>query len=206
MASSNPTPTPICIDYAELLHTSPTTPLKSKLLDAYGPDGLGILTISNVPGYLQRRTALLPLACRLSHLPPPTLATLTDAASSYNFGWSCGQEALENEAVDARKGSFYANPLLDQPTTDPHLIATQPAYCRPNIWPRQQLPELEKAFKDLSRIMYDTGILLARHIDQALQPPDARSHPLTRVLQQSTCHKVCSVRVVVCIPLLTRKH
>ena len=63
---------------------------------AYGPEGLGLLVISGVPGFVRARAALLPLASRLAALPPDALARLEDRASGYNFGWSAGKEQLED--------------------------------------------------------------------------------------------------------------
>jgi hypothetical protein len=36
----------------------------------------------------------------------------------------------------------------------------------PNIWPSSNIPELEGAFKNLGRLMVDTGALLGYHIDK----------------------------------------
>lgn len=52
-----------------------------------------------------------------------------------------GKEQLESGGADVLKGSFYANPLLDEPTADVALQAAYPSYCRPNRWPRAVLPE-----------------------------------------------------------------
>ena len=38
--------------------------------------------------------------------------------------------------------------------------------CRPNIWPQEDLPELETAFKELGRLIIKTGLLVARACDQ----------------------------------------
>ncbi|CAI7896829.1 unnamed protein product, partial [Closterium sp. NIES-53] len=61
----------------------------------------------------------------------------------YSFGWSEGKESVEAGRRDSLKASFYANPLTDTPTTDLELIRRFPTYCRPNVWPSQDLPELE---------------------------------------------------------------
>ena len=38
-------------------------------------------------------------------------------------------------------------------------------YAGGNIWPHDQLPELEKAFKDLSDTIFQVGKMLATHCD-----------------------------------------
>jgi hypothetical protein len=76
----------------------------------FGPDGLGIVTVSGVPRFPELRGRLLPLAAALAGLPDAVKARLEDAGSNYNVGWSHGKEALEGGRPDLLKGSFYANP------------------------------------------------------------------------------------------------
>ena len=54
----------VTIGYEEL--KDPATDLSSKLAAAYGPGGIGLLTISGVPGFVDLRQKLLPLASRLA--------------------------------------------------------------------------------------------------------------------------------------------
>ncbi len=64
-------------------------------------------------------------------------------------------------------GSWYANPLLDEPAAgQPQLAARFPGFCRPNLWPRGELPELEGAFKALGALIIQVGLLLAYHCDK----------------------------------------
>jgi len=79
----------------------------------FGPDGLGIVTVSGVPDFPALRRRLLPLAAALAALPDGVKSQLEDAASNYNVGWSHGKEALEGGRPDRLKGSFYANPCRD---------------------------------------------------------------------------------------------
>ncbi|KAM2193693.1 hypothetical protein ACFX1R_027951 [Malus domestica] len=64
------------------------------------------------------------------------------------------------------KGSFYANPILDTPTTDESLIQRYPSYCGSNIWPDSELPELEVAFKALGKVILGVGLMVAYHCDR----------------------------------------
>jgi hypothetical protein len=157
-------------------------------LQAFGPAGLGICTVSGVPGLPELRQQLLPLALQFAGLPEGVRQRYEDPASRFNFGWSCGRETLEGGRPDTGKGSFYANPLLDTPTTDPGLLRAYPSYCRPNLWPRSELPQLEAAFKALGALIIQVGLLLTRHCDKYLA---ARGHPpcLAAILEQSPCPK-----------------
>eukprot|EP00854_Cymbomonas_tetramitiformis_P003145 gene3145-3987_t len=154
----------VCIPYSSLLDED--ADLSAEIEEAYGPAGLGLLTVSGVPGLAEKRSALLPLAQRFAALPDETKEKCVDEASSYSFGWSHGKETLEGGVPDLFKGSYYANPKYDAPTQDPELIERYPSYCRPNIWPEDSLPELASAFKDLGCLMLETGHLLAKHCDR----------------------------------------
>ncbi|GKB35365.1 hypothetical protein Tco_0880307, partial [Tanacetum coccineum] len=70
--------------------------LSVKIEQGFGPDGLGILSISDVPGYASLRQNLLNLAPRLASLLEEVLKELEDPRSRYNFGWSHGKEKLES--------------------------------------------------------------------------------------------------------------
>eukprot|EP00890_Picochlorum_soloecismus_P002859 jgi/Picsp_1/3574/NSC_06411-R1_protein len=151
---------PIVVDYHNLLDRSKVPDALVMLEQALGKDGLGVIAVSNVPKYAELRKALLPLASTLAQFPKQTQEKWEDAASSYNVGWSLGKESLADGSTDTKKGSFYANPLHDRPTDDKILLEEYPSYARPNIWPSENLPELEPAFKALGRVMYDVGMLL----------------------------------------------
>nr|XP_028953235.1 uncharacterized protein LOC114822620 [Malus domestica] len=68
--------------------------------------------------------------------------------------------------ADTLKGSFYANPILDSPTTDKSLIQRYPSYCGSIIWPNSELPELEVAFKALGKVILGVGLMVAYHCDR----------------------------------------
>lgn len=139
---------------------------------AFGADGLGIIAVSHVPGYVELRERLLPLASKLAFLAessPDFKDKYEDAKSSYNVGWSCGRETLQDGTPDTSKGSFYANPLCDAPTTDAKLLEKYPHYTRPNVWPREELPELEGAFKQLGKMIHEVGMLVLHQCLKCLE-------------------------------------
>ena len=35
-----------------------------------------------------------------------------------------------------------------------------------NIWPKEDLPELEAAFKELGQLHYEVGLLMVKHLDK----------------------------------------
>ncbi|GJS34447.1 putative 2-oxoglutarate and Fe(II)-dependent oxygenase superfamily protein [Tanacetum coccineum] len=191
MTSAEQTPTlrTVVIPFTQLQDKD--ADLSLKIEQGFGPDGLGILSISDVPGYASLRQNLLNLAPRLASLPEEVLKELEDPRSRYNFGWSHGKEKLESGKPDLLKGSFYANPILDKPTTEASLIERYPAYCGSNIWPQSNLPELEVAFKALGKLIFEVGLLVAYHCDKYVSkeidvPPN---EGIEQIVYRSRCHK-----------------
>ncbi|CAH9066544.1 unnamed protein product [Cuscuta europaea] len=179
----------VTISYNEL--KDKYSDLSAKIEEGFGPNGLGILSVSDVPEYTLLRQNLLLLSHRLANLPESVKEELEDPDSRYNFGWSHGKEKLESGKPDTLKGSFYANPIFDVPTTEPSLMERYPSYCRPNIWPHTTLPELEIAFKALGKMILDVGLLLAQHCDQyvSCKITANENRGLEKILLRSRCHK-----------------
>ncbi|KAK3210777.1 hypothetical protein Dsin_015483 [Dipteronia sinensis] len=184
-----PTLRTVTISYSELKDTN--ADLSMKIEQGFGPNGLGILSVTDVPGYSSLRENLLHLAPRLASLPEEVKKDLEDHHSRYNFGWSHGKEKLESGTPDMLKGSFYANPVLDVPTTETYLIERYPSYCGSNIWPDTALPELEVAFKGLGKLILDVGLMVAFHCDQYVSK-GMKVHAdegLEQILLRSRCQK-----------------
>lgn len=181
---------PVNIDYNDLVSGKDLSDL---IREGFGPNGLGIVTVSNVPELAEKRKRLLPLAFAFAQLSDEVKEKYVHKQSNYSFGWSHGKEIFNGRA-DTAKGSYYANPTYDEPTDDPELIKRYPGYCTPNIWPRDDLPELEHAFKDVGRLIVDTGLLLAKHCDKFVRD-NARNDgslygdKLHNVIRDSRCAK-----------------
>lgn len=179
----------ICVTYSDL--EDKNADISKELEAGFGPGGLGIVAVSSVPRYTILRQQLLFLAERLAILPEPVRQSLEDPASRYSFGWSHGKETLESGQLDVLKGSFYANPLMDRPTCSEELMQRYPSYCRPNLWPCTDLPELEPAFKELGKLIIDVGFLLAFHCGKYVSSKDPHNGrgSLEELLENSLCHK-----------------
>ena len=160
---------------------------------AFSSSGLGIIAVTDVPDLPEMRLKLLPLAHKLASLPPNQLEKVTVPASGYQVGWSHGREKLEGDKCDLGKGSFYANPLtedlaqsmldrrkedgdnsealkwdesLDKTEEEVRVLAKScPAFFANNVWPTEDIPELESAFKDVAQLVHQVGIMLAQCCD-----------------------------------------
>lgn len=163
-----------------------------EIADAYGPNGLGIVVIKNVPKFTEYRKQLLPLSQKLATLPGEKLQKLTDPKSNYSIGWSHGVEKFEGK-LDLSKGSFYANPQFDRPELEDNAHKTE--IIAENIWPKEDLPELEPAFKQLGQLIVDTGALLASHLDKYLAEnlADYENDKLHRII---TTSRACKGRLL----------
>ncbi|KXZ49807.1 hypothetical protein GPECTOR_19g258 [Gonium pectorale] len=105
-----------------------------------------------------------------------------------------GKESMSPGVRDTKKGSYYANPEVDDQLQAAGLGEERrrehPGYYGRNIWPREDLPELEPAFKAAGGLVCAVGRLLAaacdRYVTQRLGAPEGH---VSRVIQQSTNHK-----------------
>lgn len=144
---------PVCLDYADLVSNKD---LSKEIEEAYSNSGLGVLTVKNIPNYPEKRKTLLPLARKLALLSDTEKAELEQPQHKFSVGWSHGKEHYGGLA-DFSKGSFYANPEVDQ--------APAKGEWPDNVWPKRSLPELEGAFKDIGKTAVHVGTQLAKHLD-----------------------------------------
>lgn len=175
------------LDYNDLLNE---VDLSKEIEKAFGFDGVGALTVKNVPGFVEARKALLPLSYKFANLPDDIKEKYVHAASSYSFGWSHGKENLQGQP-DKSKGSYYNNPQYDRPVDDEDLIAKHAPFIHPNIWPSADLPEFENAFKTLGQIIVSVGKLLAKQCDRYVHARCSGypQHKLEDVIETSRCCK-----------------
>ncbi|XP_020253680.1 uncharacterized protein LOC109830727 isoform X2 [Asparagus officinalis] len=180
---------PITISYSDL--TDKERNLSDKIEEALGPKGLGIILISDVPGYSLLRKILLRLSSIVASLHDDVKVSLEGQPSRFGIGWSCGDERLESNKVDIDRGSFSANPILDVPTTDVSLMQRYPSFCCPNKWPSSALPELEGAFKALGKMIFDVGLKLAFHCDKYVSKTMmiVEDEGIEKIIKRSRCHK-----------------
>lgn len=184
------------LDYQDLVNG---VDLTDQIQQAYGFDGVGVLTVKNVPDYEIAREKLLPVAYRFAALPDSVKEKYVHASSYYSFGWSHGKEKLQGKP-DLSKGSYYANPQYDKPVDDEELINKYPSFIHPNIWPTAELPELETAFKTLGEIIVSVGTLVAKQCDLYVQKqcPTYSNSRLENIIKSSLC---CKARLLHYFPL-----
>lgn len=176
------------LDYKDLINDK--VDLKEEISTAFGVDGVGVLTVKNVPNYKACREKLLPLSREFALLKDEVKEKYVHKESFYSFGWSHGKEKLQGKP-DLSKGSFYANPQYNVPVDDEDLIAKYPAFIHPNIWPSEDLPELENAFKELGQLIVSVGKLVAKQCDKFILSncPTYNPHHLEEIVDTSKCCK-----------------
>jgi isopenicillin N synthase-like dioxygenase len=170
--------TPVLIAYSDLVaFANQDEASKDSLIEviglAYGADGLGLLAVTDVPNFCEKRERLLKLSLKLPYAKDLKDCELPDAL--YSTGWSHGKEQLAPGKPDWAKGSFYANPWLDslvdyRSEKDGRTEHWQkqgkdfPEFYADNVWP-QSLPDMRDAFMDLGQLMMQVGGLLAAVCD-----------------------------------------
>jgi hypothetical protein len=70
-----------------------------------------------------------------------------------------------------------------------HLFLS--AFCHPNIWPTEDLPEMEAAFKVLATLVVETGKLVARQCDKYVSSicPAYPAFKMSSIIEQSRTSK-----------------
>ncbi|KAI9352012.1 hypothetical protein BDR26DRAFT_850218 [Obelidium mucronatum] len=150
-----------------------TIRLHAAFKTAFGTaSSLGLIIVqlpANHPFHAQRHR-LLALAPKVAALPSTTKSSLEHPESKYSFGWSHGKE-LMGGIPDVRKASFYA--LIHERTDiSPEFTAKYPSYGFRNIWPDESSlggESLRDAFTDLGKTISETGVLLAKRLDEYLR-------------------------------------
>ncbi|KZT22138.1 Clavaminate synthase-like protein [Neolentinus lepideus HHB14362 ss-1] len=154
----------VSISYPTLV--SDPLSLRDSIEQAFGshPKSLGIIIVKDLPEeYPKLRESLLWQAYKFAHLPENVREKYADARSRYSFGWSHGKEIM-NGKPDTLKGSYYANPVVDNPTVSSVLRKAYPEYYGNNIWPAKDekgVEGFEEAFKALGRFVFTVGCQLA---------------------------------------------
>ena len=155
----------VIVEYSDLLSGADLT---DKVAQAYGPSGLGVIAVRGVPDFVDDYRSVLSQAHGLAHLDNKAKKKLEDKKSLYNAGWSFGKEKL-GDKPDKAKGSFYFNPLNDNPGTLipgylPEKGKKYPFFLPPNRWP-ESLPDLKPACQKLGKTVHAVTALLAKQVD-----------------------------------------
>ena len=219
MTTAATTPSIVTISYQDLVKFSREPGIdgndeisRKRLMDdigrAYGSDALGILSVEGVPGLQELRQRLLPMAAQIPALPEEDLSRCVVEEACYAVGWSHGKEELTPGVPDLSKGSFYANPLvndLSQAMVKRHqksekqnatavdnsayevdlkrLVEKNPSFFAPNVFP-QSMPDLEGAISDMGQCIAAVGRLVAR-VCQSYCEEQGVSVDLERILGES---------------------
>jgi len=169
------------VSYEELVENEET--LLDVIEKAYGPNGLGILTISGVPDYAEARTKLLPLIRDFGILPDDIKQQFERKELNYQFGWSHGIEMLQSGKPDVGKGSYYANPSTKENFSNSNMAVDH------NIWPSEFVPSLEAAFFDISSIMTGVAFKVADLCDRFALNNGQKVATMKKVVDNSTSSK-----------------
>lgn len=146
----------------------------STLLQAFGPDSLGILVVSGLPtAFSNLRKRVLANSSRLAALSTEKLDELTKASAKYLVGWSHGKETLRPGVVDTYKGSYYINCAFYK---DPNLQGVRDGaekfpgfgeYTTNNVWPNDaDIDNFKSDAEKLISLIIDTAVLVAKACDR----------------------------------------
>jgi len=188
----------VVLDFDEI--SKEDTDFSQSIEQAYGFDGLGILVVKGIPNLLKLRQDILPLSHKFANLPDEIKLKTEDKESFYSFGWSYGKEMMSEGRPDYSKGSYYANPIYDVPFDDQELIKKYPSFCKPNIWPKEDLPQLEFAFKAMGQLVVEVGLLVARQCDKYVHK-NSLNYPSNRLYNTIKNSRTAKARLLHYFPL-----
>ncbi len=154
----------IKVSYSDLLNEDITL----KIMQAFGDDGLGAILITDIPEFKQMKMKLLRLSKTFGELPSSVQEQYESPDTFYAFGWSRGKEKMRNGKPDFAKGSFYNNPIYDEPTKDKEIIKKYPSNYSKNIWPSKDVPTMESHFKFVGGFMHKVGLKVLKSCDKYL--------------------------------------
>ena len=143
--------------------------LDRQIEQAFSFSGLGLVLIEGYPEFAEKREAVLREIRKFALLPEEVRERYARPECSYSFGWSHGKEKMKSGVPDLAKGSFYARPHGDvvEPDDSPRKQQFPETYAD-NIWPSEESPGLEHAFKEMSRVQMEIGHHMCRLFDRYL--------------------------------------
>ena len=103
---------------------------------------------------------------------------------------------MRSGVPDMAKGSYYANPLRNVITEDVSLKEQFPELYRDNIWPGEDLPHLEGAFRDMTSRQLDVGYMICELFDRYLHEKTGGEHPLGLFLSRLKKGITCKGRLL----------
>jgi isopenicillin N synthase-like dioxygenase len=138
-----------------------------------GRGGLGIVLVDGLEDWFTvERAELLASARAFAGLDQAAKAKYEMPEVDYAIGWSRGRERFRGK-IDIYKGSFYANPVFDDPANgDETKVAAYPHTMTSNIWPEADEmggANMEQAFKLVGRYVHSLGVDLAWHCDRYVE-------------------------------------
>ena len=175
------------ISYYNLLNKD----ISKEISNAFGENGLGAILVVDIPKFKEKKMKLLKLSKTFGELPEEIQKQYESPETFYSFGWSKGKEKMKGGKLDIAKGSYYANPIYDEPTKDKELIKKYPANYSKNIWPDKHVPTMKTHFKCVGNFMYNVGLKILKSCDQYLdtQIEEYPENYLHNIIKNSKIYK-----------------
>jgi isopenicillin N synthase-like dioxygenase len=150
----------IRIDYNDLVNLDGD--ISEKVAQAFGIDGLGLIAVKNVPGYVETRRKILEQGFKMANIDIDTLKQLELSKTNYSLGWQKGNTYF-NGKWEALTGAFYARVLREViDHSDPEM---QKKYT--NVWPSEELlPSFKHDFLEMGRMLTHCQQNLLYHLDK----------------------------------------
>jgi hypothetical protein len=168
------TPKLVSLRYSDL---NSKHPISDKIYQAFSKEGLGVLTISDIPRLASTKSRLLAQSSKLLGLSKQEKSKLVSHLSGFKIGWN-----EQKSPFGDIQASFLANPQEDS-LGDQRLC---------NLWPNS-LPYFRSQFRDVGQILIETCLLLSSHVDFFLEMdfPYSLIPRFEHTIQSSLNHMGC---------------
>lgn len=159
---------PIKLDYSLLLDTKIN--LRKEIEVSFGKNGNGIILIDNIPNYTICKNKLLPLAKKI-HLMPSEVKRKYERPETNYVPGICTFDRFHYQGVKDMATSWYAKALKDvhEPVKFIENGKEKIFNFPNNFWPTEELPELEPAFKEMSKIGYEVQSKVSFHLEKLIK-------------------------------------
>jgi isopenicillin N synthase-like dioxygenase len=176
---------PIVINFKDLVNNINTKKLNFFIEKAFGKNSLGLILIKNIPELQHLRKQFLQTGRKFVKLQNKSDYEVEKAI--YAVGWSHGKEKMKDNKPDFAKGSYYANPLEDNPAkNNKDLIDKFPGSYHPNVWPKE-IPEFEILFKKLGELIYNIGLIILKNCDNYMAEQGYKTNMEELMINSKTC-------------------
>lgn len=148
------------IDYSDL---SEKNDISQQISDAFGPSGLGLIVIKNIPKYVECREKILKAGFEMTKIDENYLKSLEKPETNFSLGYGKAKSYFGDQ-WESLTSYFYARPTRDSIIHSNQK--TKETYT--NIWPDEKYvgSEFKTNYTNIGKLITDCQLKLLKHLDK----------------------------------------